>query len=66
MPKRVAIYSRVSTERQTVANQVCELRAWAEDAAHRDAQRRGRERWYSTYAIEVAEVVRTSGFPRGG
>ena len=29
MSKRVAIYSRVSTERQTVANQVIELRAWA-------------------------------------
>ena len=34
MPKRVAIYSRVSTERQTVANQVCELRAWAERCGH--------------------------------
>ena len=34
MPKRVAIYSRVSTERQTVANQVTELRAWAERCGH--------------------------------
>ena len=42
------------------------LRAWAEDLEHRDAQRRGRERWYSTYTIEVAEVVRTSRFERGG
>jgi DNA invertase Pin-like site-specific DNA recombinase len=32
--KRVAIYSRVTTERQTVANQVCELRAWAERCGH--------------------------------
>ena len=34
MSKRVAIYSRVSTERQTVANQVPELRAWAERCGH--------------------------------
>ena len=34
MSKRVAIYSRVSTERQTVANQVSELRAWAERCGH--------------------------------
>ena len=30
MPKRVAIYSRVSTDRQSTANQVTELRAWAD------------------------------------
>lgn len=41
------------------------LRPWVEDLAHRDAQRRGRERWYATYTIEVAEVVRTSRFARG-
>jgi heme-degrading monooxygenase HmoA len=41
------------------------LRAWAEDVEHRDAQRRSRERWYTTYSIEVAEVVRTSRFRRG-
>jgi heme-degrading monooxygenase HmoA len=41
------------------------LRAWAEDPAHLDAQRRGRERWYTAYAIDVAEVVRTSRFARG-
>jgi heme-degrading monooxygenase HmoA len=39
------------------------LKAWAEDAAHLHAQRRSRERWYSTYRIDVAEVVRTSQFP---
>ena len=41
------------------------LRAWAEDPEHLDAQRRGRARWYTTYAIDVAEVVRTSRFARG-
>jgi heme-degrading monooxygenase HmoA len=42
------------------------LRAWAEDAEHVEAQRRGRERWYAAYAIDIAEVVRTSRFARGG
>ena len=41
------------------------LRAWAEDAEHVVAQRRGRERWYSAYSIDVAEVVRSSRFARG-
>ena len=41
------------------------LRAWAEDPEHVGAQRRGRERWYTEYAIDVAEVVRTSRFARG-
>lgn len=41
------------------------LRAWAEDAQHLTAQRRGRERWYTAYSIDVAEVVRTSRFARG-
>jgi len=41
------------------------LRAWAEDVEHRPAQRLGRERWYSSYAIDVAQVVRSSRFARG-
>src|SRR6516164_6836915 len=32
--KRVALYVRVSTEEQTTANQVRELKAWAEHAGH--------------------------------
>jgi heme-degrading monooxygenase HmoA len=39
------------------------LRAWAEDEEHRLAQTEGRTRWYETYEIEVAEVVRRYGFP---
>jgi len=42
------------------------LRVWADDPEHRDAQRRGRERWYTAYTIDVAEVVRTSRFARSG
>lgn len=40
------------------------LRAWRELPVHRDAQRAGREKWYEFYQMEVAEVVRESGFKR--
>jgi heme-degrading monooxygenase HmoA len=40
------------------------LRAWAEDPEHREAQRRGRERWYRYFKIDVGEVVRSYGFDR--
>ena len=33
-PKRVAIYTRVSTGEQTTANQAAELKAWAERSGH--------------------------------
>jgi heme-degrading monooxygenase HmoA len=42
------------------------LRAWREDERHREAQRLGREQWYSEYSIEVAEVVRGREWPRAG
>jgi DNA invertase Pin-like site-specific DNA recombinase len=32
--KRVALYARVSTDQQTVDNQLHELRAWAERGGH--------------------------------
>ena len=40
------------------------LRAWRELPRHREAQRRGRERWYEQYKIETAEVVREGRFER--
>ena len=40
------------------------VRGWAEDVRHREAQRLGRERWYSWFAIEVAQVVRAYDFER--
>src|SRR5262245_56553913 len=40
------------------------LRAWREHPRHREAQRTGRARWYREYHIEVAELVRESGFTR--
>ena len=40
------------------------LRAWRELPVHREAQREGRATWYEFYKMEVAEVVRESGFKR--
>ena len=40
------------------------LRGWKMQPRHLEAQRRGRERWYEFYEMEVAEVVRTSSFKR--
>jgi heme-degrading monooxygenase HmoA len=42
------------------------LKAWREFPPHAEAQRRGRERWYESYTMEVAQVVRTSKFQRAG
>ena len=42
------------------------LRSWKMQPRHLEAQRRGRERWYEFYEMEVAEVVRTSSFRRPG
>jgi len=42
------------------------LRVWRELPAHAEAQRRGRQRWYEYYTMEVAEIVRTSKFLRPG
>jgi heme-degrading monooxygenase HmoA len=37
--------------------------AWRRDAAHRDAQRRGREDWYAEYLIQVCDLVAERRFP---
>jgi heme-degrading monooxygenase HmoA len=42
------------------------LRSWKMQPRHLEAQRRGRERWYEFYEMEVAEIVRTSSFKRSG
>ncbi|MCU1595545.1 MAG: antibiotic biosynthesis monooxygenase [Frankiales bacterium] len=34
--------------------------AWRDQADHRDAQRRGREEFYATYSIQVADVTYVS------
>jgi heme-degrading monooxygenase HmoA len=40
------------------------LENWRHDVRHRLAQQLGRERWYSFYEIEVAEVIRHHRFER--
>jgi len=39
-------------------------RAWKQVAEHADAQRFGRERWYSNYRVVVAEVTREYTWPQ--
>jgi heme-degrading monooxygenase HmoA len=43
-----------------------ELLAWRELAEHRQAQALGRERYYESYSLQVAEVDRESRFDRKG
>jgi heme-degrading monooxygenase HmoA len=38
------------------------IAAWKADAEHEHAQREGRERWYSDYALRVARVERAYDF----
>ena len=40
------------------------IRAWKEQAEHREAQRLGRARWYRRYALRVARVERAVMFSR--
>jgi heme-degrading monooxygenase HmoA len=42
-----------------------DARAWKRVAAHREAQRIGRERWYGSYRVRVARIVREYGFDAG-
>ncbi len=39
-------------------------RAWREDAGHRAAQRRGIDRYYETYSIQVGTTSYASSFAR--
>ncbi len=41
------------------------IRAWKAQADHLGAQRLGRERWYSHYALRVARVERAYSGPEG-
>jgi heme-degrading monooxygenase HmoA len=40
------------------------IRAWKQHADHLMAQKFGRERWYASYSVEVAEVKRAYQGPR--
>lgn len=39
--------------------------AWRDDAQHRDAQRRGRDEFYSAYDVAVCSVQRRQRWPSG-
>ncbi|MET9012698.1 antibiotic biosynthesis monooxygenase [Streptomyces olivaceoviridis] len=40
------------------------IAAWKAHPEHLEAQRLGRERWYSSYSVEVARVERVYAFSR--
>lgn len=42
------------------------LNAWKTNARHREAKKRGRDRWYVSYDIEIAEVIDENHFARAG
>ena len=42
------------------------IRAWKEQAEHREAQRLGRERWYRCFTLRVARVERCESFDADG
>jgi len=35
-----------------------QIREWKNDPEHRAAQKRGREKWYRSWTVEVCEVLR--------
>ena len=40
-----------------------QVRAWKQNSEHLQAQDRGRSKWYTSYTVQVAEVVREYGSP---
>ncbi|NOR20208.1 MAG: antibiotic biosynthesis monooxygenase [Xanthomonadales bacterium] len=36
-----------------------QIHAWKNDPEHRVAQKKGREKWYKSYSVEVCEIVRS-------
>jgi heme-degrading monooxygenase HmoA len=40
------------------------LAGWRNHPRHRLAQETGRDKWYQNYKIEIAEVIRASGFEK--
>ncbi|AJQ93266.1 antibiotic biosynthesis monooxygenase family protein [Gynuella sunshinyii] len=39
------------------------IRQWHQDAEHAEAQRQGRNRWYSAYEVEIVEIKRRYRYP---
>ena len=40
------------------------IRGWKQHAEHQQAQRRGKESWYTCYKLRIAKVERDYGFDR--
>jgi heme-degrading monooxygenase HmoA len=40
------------------------IRAWKAHPLHREAQRKGKEFWYESYSVEIAEISRSYSHPR--
>lgn len=38
------------------------IKNWKQNVDHREAQRLGREKWYSSYKLRIAKVERDYGF----
>ena len=36
-----------------------QIKDWKNDPEHRQAQRKGRNKWYRSFTVEVCEVIRT-------
>ena len=62
----VKSYQAEDGERLTVVRWQDEetMRAWRQHPRHLIAQRLGREKWYETFHLEVATLVRASDFRR--
>ena len=62
----VKSYTADDGERLTIVRWQDEvtMKAWREHPRHRVAQSLGIDKWYSTYSLEVAEIVRESNFTR--
>jgi heme-degrading monooxygenase HmoA len=39
------------------------IRAWKQHTEHLEAQQLGRERWYASYEVDIAEVKRSYALP---
>lgn len=58
-------FTAADGERVTIAQFESDaaVAAWRAHAEHREAQRRGRDEFYSEYRLQVCEVVRERTFP---
>ncbi|MGY8814062.1 MAG: antibiotic biosynthesis monooxygenase family protein [Gammaproteobacteria bacterium] len=39
-------------------NSLDDIKKWKQDEVHQDAQRLGKEKWYTSYKVQIVEVMR--------